>query len=111
MLQCDVVCCSVLQCVAGNCVCVIVLQCVAMCCHALQCGAACCRVLPCVAVCCRVLQCVAVCCSVLRCVAVCCVRKWMCVRELTCDMHCGGALGVGALYAGTDILLLTHLLQ
>jgi len=42
VLQCVVVCCSVLQCV--------------------QCGTA---------VCCSVLQCVAVCCSVLQCVAVC----------------------------------------
>ena len=40
-----------------------------MCCSVLQCVAVCCSVLQCVAVCCSVLQCVAVCCSVLQCVA------------------------------------------
>ena len=74
-----------LQCVAGNCVCVIVLKCVAMCCSVLQRAAVFCVAVPrssgkslrhtvmqCVAVCCSVLQCVAVCCSVLQCVSLCC---------------------------------------
>ena len=80
MLQCAVVCCSVLQC---DVVCCSVLQCVgndelsshvqwdtsqydAMCCM-LQCVAVCRRV----AACYIVLQCVAGCCSALQCVAVC----------------------------------------
>jgi len=67
MLQ--VVCCSVLWCVAGCCR---VLPCAIVCCSVLQCVAACCSVLQRVAVCCSVLQCVVVCCSVLPCVAVCC---------------------------------------
>jgi len=53
-LQCDVVCCSVLQRVA-----------------------ACCSVLQRVAVCCSVLQRVAVCCSVLQCVAVSHKHRWL----------------------------------
>ena len=71
MLQCDAVCCIVLQCVAVWCS---VMQCVALCCIVLQCGAVWCSVLQCVAglsvghlfssldgglrvaVCCRVLQ-------------------------------------------------------
>ena len=80
VLQCVVVYCSVLQCVA---VCVeIYLTCV----HArtgatlqlpfdssgAQCVAVGCSVLH---VCCGVLLCVAVCCSVLRCVAVCCIEQ------------------------------------
>ena len=93
-----VVCCSVLQCVAGWC---IVLQCVAstmsypwpacgvlcktlqptgihsfsrnaMRCSALRCGAECFSVLQSVSACCSVFQRVALCCSVLQCVAVCC---------------------------------------
>ena len=91
VLQCVVVGCSGLQCVAVYCsvvpwrllapmrlVCYSVLQCVAVCSSALQRGvsseAACANafgVLQCVAVCCSVLQCVAVCCSILQCVAVC----------------------------------------
>jgi len=73
VLQCVVVCCSVLQCVA-----VCYIQCVAVCCsaryasdwRACHCVAVCCSVLH--SVCCSVLQCVAVWCSVLQCVAVCC---------------------------------------
>ena len=86
------VCCGVLQCVAVwhrthnkragiLCVCLCVLQCVAVCCCVLQCVAVCCSVLQCdkgptakerayyvyVSACYSVLQCVAVCCSVLQC--------------------------------------------
>ena len=47
-----------------------------LCCSVLQCVAVCCSVLQSVTACCSVLQCVAVCCSVLQCVvqrvAVCC---------------------------------------
>ena len=69
LLQCVVVCCSVLPCVA---VCGSVLQCVAVCCILLPDSlhvrvGVCYSVLPCVAVCCSVLQCVIACCSVLRC--------------------------------------------
>ena len=42
-----------------------------VCCSVLQCVAVCCSVLQCVAVCGSVWQCLAVCCSVLQCVAVC----------------------------------------
>jgi len=63
----EIVCCSVLQCVA---VCCSVLQCVAVCCSVLQCVAVRCSMLQCVAVRCSVFQCVAACCSVLQCVAV-----------------------------------------
>jgi len=96
------VCCSVLQCVAVRCGCILlvsvlikfvccnalqcVVQCAAVCCSMLQCVAAvfslylceelqpavCCNVLQCVAMRCNVLQCVATCCNVLQCVAVCC---------------------------------------
>jgi len=63
------------------CVCVGVLQCVAVCCSAVylpksetwgNLGALLCSVLQCVAVHYSVLQYVTVCCSVLQCVAVCC---------------------------------------
>jgi len=69
VLQCVVVFCSVMQCVAVD-VSFKVL-------HVLQCVAVCCSVMQCVAVdvsfkVLLVLQCVAVCCSVLQCVAVCC---------------------------------------
>ena len=76
MLQCVVVCCSVLHCVVErpvsqlhefNCL-HVTPMCVAECCSVLQCVAVYCSVVHCVAVCCSVLQCVAVCCSVLRCV-------------------------------------------
>ena len=88
MLQCVVMCCSVLQCVAVCCHvtllelgfnlefgvskdrCCSVLQCVVMCCSVWQCVAMCCNVLQCFAMCCSVLQCVVMCCSVLQCVAV-----------------------------------------
>ena len=97
MLQCAVVCCSVLQCVAVRYIKSLILgkltiaaaperrfgevdddlchggglhTCVALCCSVLQCDAVCCSMLQCVAVCCSVLQCVAVCCSVLQCVVV-----------------------------------------
>ena len=71
MLQCVVVCCSVLQCVAMSSLIIklsvavledvcSVWQCVAVCCSELQCAAVCCSVLQCVAMCCTVLQCVAV---------------------------------------------------
>jgi len=73
VLQCVVLCCSVLQIV-----CCSVLQCVAACCGVLQCVAVCCSVLQCVAVYCIVLQCVAVCCR--SCVAVCC-RVLQCVAD------------------------------
>jgi len=56
----EIVCCSVLQCVA---VCCSVLQYVAVCCSPRRrrsCAAECCSVLRCVAVCCSMLQCVAV---------------------------------------------------
>jgi len=100
VLQCVTVCCSVLQCVAGQST-YRVSGCATSTCT-LQCGVVCCSVLHCVAVCCSVLQgkvlttclgvsatptcmlqCVAVCysvavrtsvavrCSVLQCVAVC----------------------------------------
>ena len=99
MLQCVVVCCSVLQCVV---LCCSVLQCVAVCCSVLQfmlqtpverqkrdidmrssrvggeeeyaCIAEYCTVLQCIAVSCSVLQCVAVCCSVLQSLALCVVN-------------------------------------
>ena len=91
MLQCLVVCCSVLECVG---VCYGVLQCVAsylwLCCDdVLQYAvlflsasvadmqklvAVCCNVLQCVAMCCNVLQCAAVCCNQLQCVADCCAN-------------------------------------
>ena len=102
VLQCVVVCCSVLQCRNDGThvhmskvsmfwvyVCTSVLQCVVL---------VCCSVLQCVAVCCSVLQCVAVqeswhththeqgehvigyvCCSVLQCVAVCCSIVLRCI--------------------------------
>jgi len=97
MLQCSVMCCSVLQCVAWH---AAVLQCIAMCCSVLQCVAVCRDMFQrqdynaeltklkatkqrhhhqlsilrtCVAVCCSVLQRVAICCGVLQCVAVHCV--------------------------------------
>ena len=105
LLQCDTVCCSMLQRVAVCCSgavilinvkniesqdrCCCVLQWVAVGCSEWQCVAVCCSGLQCVAVCrgalcmspckpcCSVLQCVAVCCSVLQCVAVCCsVLQW-----------------------------------
>ena len=48
MLQCAVVCCSVLQCqIAAAARRAPVLQCVAVRCSALQCVAECCSVLPC----------------------------------------------------------------
>jgi len=93
VLQCVVVCCSVLQRVAvcsSGALCVhfqrlpgMLLQCVAACCSVVQRVAVCCivlqrvltssrYVLQCVAVCCSVFQCVAVCCSVLQRVTVCC---------------------------------------
>jgi len=87
VLQCVAVCCSVLQsCVVVSyktsrlqefpetieVLCCSVLQCVAVCCSVLQCVAVCYCAVYCAAVCCSVLQCVAVCCSVLQCVAVCC---------------------------------------
>ena len=83
MLQCFVVCCSVIQMnlqaplathsvqgvqsfnVFSACV-----QCAAECCSVLQCVEVCCSVLQGVAGCCRVLPGVAGCCSVLQCVAV-----------------------------------------
>ena len=82
VLQCVVVCCSLLQCVAthdqGYFQCQYLLQCVALCRTMLQCFAVCCSVKglttksTCSAnICCSVLQCVVVCCSVLQCVAVC----------------------------------------
>ena len=61
VVQCVVVCCSVLQCVT---VCRTVLQCVTVWCRVVQSGAEWCSVSKGVAVCCSVLQCVAVCCSV-----------------------------------------------
>jgi len=75
------VCCSVLQCAVVGCS---VLQCVAVCCSGLQCGVVGCSVLQCVAVCCSRLQCVAVCCSALQCVATCrtCFH-WQ--RHAACD--------------------------
>ena len=54
VVQCVVVCCSVLQCVA---VCCSVLQWVVVDCSVLQRVAACCSVLQRVAACCSVLQC------------------------------------------------------
>jgi len=73
VLQCVMVCCGVLWCVA---VCTFVED---VCCFTLQCVAVCYGVLQCVVVCCSVLWCVAVytfvkdvCSSVLRCVEVCC---------------------------------------
>ena len=83
MLQCVLVCYSVLQRVAVSCSLLRVespnlflsgpvLQCVAVHCSVLLCVAVCCSVLQCVAVCYSVLQCVIVCCSVLQCVAVSC---------------------------------------
>jgi len=66
VLECDAVCCSMVQ---GVAVCCSVLQCVAVCCSVLQNAAGCCRVLQGVAGCCRVLQGAAVCCSVLQCVS------------------------------------------
>ena len=80
VLQCVVMCCRLLQCVAG---CSwrsvplarqVLLQRVAVCCSVLQRVAVCCSVLQCVAACCSVLQCcsvsqgVALCRSVLQCV-------------------------------------------
>ena len=77
MLQCVVVCCSVLQCVG---VCCGVLQCVApylwLCCDdvlqyaVLFLSASVADMQKLVAVCCNVLQCVAMCCNVLQCVAI-----------------------------------------
>jgi len=88
VLQCVVVCCSVMQRGAAW---LSVVQCVAQydsgSCSVVQCGAVYCVLRACsplmlgrsmlqyVAVCCSVLQCVAVCCSVLQCVAVCCVLR------------------------------------
>jgi len=93
VLQCVVVCCSVLLCVAvtlppvpdtpksisvsvlllySACMCYRVIKCVTACCRVLQCLAVCCSVLQCVAVHCSALQCAAMCCSVLQCVAVSC---------------------------------------
>ena len=87
MVQCVVVCSSVLLCVAvnkrsihnkfvtqesrsakresGGCA----RQVVAVCCSLLQSVAVCCSLLQSVAVCCSLLQSVALCCSVLQCVA------------------------------------------
>jgi len=116
VVQCVVVWCNVLQCVAvcgttwvaapAECfsVCCGVLQravCVACCssivwCNLLQRVAVCCSVLQCVAVCCSVLQCVAVCCSVLQCVAVCCsvcCSAWdSCAISHLCVAVCCSAL-------------------
>jgi len=85
VLQCVVVCCSVLQCVAAFWrVCCSVLQCVAVyrrvlarvvvCCSVLQSAVMCCSVSQCVAMCCRKLQRVDACCNVLVCVAACCSK-------------------------------------
>jgi len=67
-LQCDAVCCSVLQ-ESLACVHKAKHTCCMSCCSMLQCVAVCSSVLQCVAICCSVVQCVAVCCSVLQCVA------------------------------------------
>jgi len=86
-LQCVVVHCSVLQCIAVRPLlsmwapalplryssvaeCCSVMQRIAVCRRALQCVAVHCTVMLRIAECCSVLQCVAVCCSVLQCVAV-----------------------------------------
>jgi len=75
-LKClDVVCSSVVQCVA---VCCSVFQCVAVCCSVLQhVSSMSIRVSPFVSRCC-VLQCVAACCSVLQCVAACVLNAYQC---------------------------------
>jgi len=119
-----------MDCVALQCVCCGVLQCVAVCCSVLQCVAvnqwsslprylavaamvycdcvvlqcACSSVLQCIAVCCSVLQCVAVCCSVLvlKCVAVCCN-----VSILVTSSVSGGS-GNGKLYLFIHTLFLSH---
>jgi len=71
MLQCVVLCCSVMQSGAVYCSALQrVESCVAACCSVLQRVAACCsvlqRVAACVVMCCSVLQCAVVCCSVLQ---------------------------------------------
>jgi len=71
-----------------------VIQCVIVCCSVLQCVAVRCSVLQCVAVCCSVSQCVAVCCSVLQCVAVCynvshCGNQRPCAPLHRCLFGCG----------------------
>ena len=110
-MQCVVVRCSALQCVAVCCsvlveesqpkrpranekwrvcgVCVVIIEpSTGVCCSVLQGVAVCCSVLQCVAVCCSVLQCAAECCSVLQCVAVCCSVLQcvaVCCSVLPCD--------------------------
>jgi len=81
VVQCVVVCCSVLQCVA---VCCSVLQCVAVCCSVLQCVAG---MMPfllsmCTSMLFCVLQCAAVFCSVVRCVAVRLQRAAVCCSHV-----------------------------
>ena len=76
MMQCDAVCRSVLQCVAGRCIVLQFVQCVAVCCSVLQCVARHIRkgggyhVKVCGVWVVGTLQHVAVCCNVLQCVAV-----------------------------------------
>jgi len=76
VLQCVVVCCSVLHCVAEYVAARVVSAVgnfVAQVCRVY------CRVLQCVAVCCSVLQCVSACCSVVvQCVAARVMSVWQC---------------------------------
>ena len=77
MLQCVVVCCSVLKCVA-------------VCYSMLQCTVACCSVLQRVAVCCSV-------CSVCKCVAMC-----YCLMECAPVTMSGGGIDSEAVYIASS---------
>jgi len=76
VLQCVVMCCNVLHCVADRLLNILskavryLADVFAVCYDELQCVVACYSVLQCVAVCCSVLQRVAVRCNVMQCVAV-----------------------------------------
>jgi len=89
VLQCAVVCGSVLQWHPHS----VLWISVAVCCSVLQCATVCCShtygthhgcVLKCVAVCCSVLKCVAVCCSVLQWSLLC--ASWASANKLLWDV-------------------------
>ena len=108
----NIVCCSVLQCVA---VCCSVVQCVAVCCRVLQSVAVCCSVLQCVAACCSVLQCVSLCCSVLKCVQY--FDESVCRTHFTNESICGTRLTNEFIkddahnYQSTDLLLVYKIMN
>jgi len=107
-VYCNVLPCSVLQCVAVCCsernglfrvYPLLIRMCQFQCVSCSVSIAVCCSVLQYVAVCCSVLQCIAVYCSVLPCVAVCCSERDSLFREYLPLIHmCYGVATISRLH-------------